>query len=197
MKALRTFCKLLITFASAVGNAQTPNSSVWKDVPTTYSAPNLQPESLTSARLASIRTLLLARKKNLGMWECDDQSWLADLKYSRIPVASKRVLLIEAGNGCARGGQGANGAMWLVDQSGNKPRLIAAPDREFNGWLYNIQPRTHQGFHDIVLGWHMSAAEADLTYFRFDGVTYKRVSSATLVTDAAGNGKIVAKPHEN
>ncbi len=100
---------------------------------------------------------------------------------------------MEAG-GCARNGQGSNGAMWLVVWRDGQPQVIASPGADFNGWLYDIQPQSHHGFHDIVLGWHMGYAEIDLTYFTFDGTRYKAVSYATLQNDDAGGGKIVPHP---
>ena len=56
---------------------------------------------------------------------------------------------------------------------------MASPQRGFNGWLYAIQKSASHGYRDIVLGWHMGADEAVLTYFRFDGKSYVAIGSAT------------------
>jgi hypothetical protein len=106
------------------------------------------------------------------------------------------VLLIEAGRGCARGGQGSNGAMWLIRFDGLKPTLLASPQEGFNGWLYSVEPKASNGYRDVVLGWHMSAFEADLSYFRFDGKSYRRISSATFRADDDGTQKIIPGPRK-
>jgi hypothetical protein len=40
----------------------------------------------------------------------------------------------------------------------------------------------------------MSAAEAGLTYFRFNGRSYKSIASATLKFDDDGKGTIIPAP---
>jgi len=107
--------------------------------------------------------------------------------FEEIPLAANhRVLLVQAGRGCARGGQGANGAMWLIRFDGEVPVLLASPEGDFNGWLYSIQPTLSHGYHDLVLGWHMGADNYNLTYFRFDGKSYVVVGRAN-----EANGEIV------
>jgi hypothetical protein len=102
-----------------------------------------------------------------------------------------KVLLVEAGSGCGRGGQGSNGAMWIVRFEGARPVLLATPKQGFNGWLYAVQASASHGLHDIVLGWHMGAFETGLAYFRFDGAHYTQISTAELIPDDDGNSKIV------
>ncbi|HME06910.1 MAG TPA: hypothetical protein VKG25_07665 [Bryobacteraceae bacterium] len=117
--------------------------------------------------------------------------WLTNLSYSIVPVTSGReVWLVEAGEGCARGGQGSNGAMWLIRFDGGKPVLLASPEEDFGGYLYSIQDTRSHGYKDLVLGWHMSANEADLTYFRFDGRTYHLIATATCEFDESGVARI-------
>jgi hypothetical protein len=109
------------------------------------------------------------------------------LTFEAIPLApDRKVLLAQAGAGCARGGQGANGAMWLIRLEGDVPFLIASPKGGFNGWLYAIQPSASFGYRDIVLGWHMGADQAVLNYFRFNGRSYVAIGNATNT-----DGKIV------
>ena len=99
------------------------------------------------------------------------------------------MILAEAPAGCARGGQGSNGAMWVIRFEGATPALLATPD-DFSGWLFAVLPTLSHGYPDIVLGWHMSAAESGLNYMRFNGKIYRSIGGASLVSDDAGNPKI-------
>jgi hypothetical protein len=115
---------------------------------------------------------------------CDGKDDLAELleglKLSAIPLApAQKVVLAEAGQGCARGAQGANGNMWVIRLDGATPVLLAGPDEQFGGWLYSIQSSNSNGYRDIVLGWHMSSFDTELSYFRFDGKRYRRISGAS------------------
>jgi len=122
--------------------------------------------------------------------------WLTNLRYSIIPVTTGReVWLVEAGEGCARGGQGSNGAMWLVRFDGGKPVLLASPEGDFGGYFRSIQETTSHGYKDIVLGWHMSASQTDLTYFRFDGQFYRLIARASVEFDDNGVGRIAPDVH--
>jgi hypothetical protein len=113
------------------------------------------------------------------------------LTFKSIPLSGEQnLVLAEAPAGCARGGQGANGAMWVVRFDGDKPALLATP-KEFNGWLFSVQPTLSHGSPDIILGWHASGSEAGLSYFRFDGKSYRSIGTATLQSDDQGNEKIV------
>jgi len=151
---------------------------------------------LPRAQQESIVGLLKARESLDGWCEpFDDDQWLKDLSFERIPLSRRAdVLLIEAGRGCARSGQGLNGAMWLIRFDGPKPTLLASPQQGFGGWVYSVEPKTSNGYRDIVTAWHMSAFEADLSYFRFDGKSYRRISSATFREDDDGTQKIIPGP---
>jgi len=81
--------------------------------------------------------------------------------------------------------------MWVLRFRGDKFSLIATPQLRFNGWLYAIQETSSHGFRDLVLGWHMSAREGGLTYFRFDGTSYQAVGQATYLSDDDGSEKII------
>ena len=133
----------------------------------------------------------------LGGWQCDPSEMDQLLKKAQVQdiavSAQGQTVLIEAPSGCARGGQGANGAMWIAEFNGSHPRWLATPKGEFNGWLFSIQPQMSHGYHDIVLGWHMSAFEAGLDYFRFDGAQYRSLGGAMLTTDESGNRVIKPK----
>ena len=151
--------------------------------------------TLPQSQRQSIARMLRARS---DVWGCaaDDPKgeWLKTLKYTIIPVSpTAKVFLVEAGPGCARGGQGTNGAMWVIRFDGREPIPLSGPEDEFQGFLYSIEPTARKGYRDIILGWHMSAMELELAYFRFDGKSYHRISSATLFSDDDGSSRII--PH--
>jgi hypothetical protein len=83
--------------------------------------------------------------------------------------------------------------MWVIRLHGRKLSFLATPQQQFNGWLYSIQPATSHGFRDLVVGWHVSAAETGLSYFRFDGTSYQRISTATQITVENSAVKIIPK----
>jgi hypothetical protein len=139
----------------------------------------------------SVLRFLKARKDVAGCLH-EDPTFFEKLSYGIVPLSPvASVVLVEAGPGCARGGQGANGSMWLVRFDGSTPKLIASPQEGFAGYVYSIEPTTSQGYRDIILGWHMSAFEAALSYFRFDGRSYHSISDATLVSNGGGSSRIV------
>jgi hypothetical protein len=173
-------------------------SSLWTRVGSYHAVP-LEPAELSQSQRTSIARRILAHGKTVSQdWGQDCAAGeLADgSRWEVIPVSpSHKVLLVEAGS-CARGGQGANGAMWIVRWDGATPAILASPGRQFSGWIYSIQPSMSYGYRDIVLGWHMSAAEAGLSYFRFDGKKYRCIGNATSMADENGNAKIVpTKPN--
>jgi hypothetical protein len=167
-------------------------TALWNNVSSTYTPPSTPPVKLTSAETQSILALLRSPTQK-DIWACeDDPDWVNNVSFSTISLApGHKTNLIEAGPGCGRGGQGANGAMWVVELRGSKPALLATPGQNFNGWLYSVQPTSHNGYNDIVLGWHMSAFETALAYFRFNGRSYKSIASATLKSDGDNNGTII------
>uniref|UniRef100_Q01T99 Lipoprotein n=1 Tax=Solibacter usitatus (strain Ellin6076) TaxID=234267 RepID=Q01T99_SOLUE len=150
---------------------------------------------LPRSQRESVARVLKART---DVWACADDDpkgeWLGNLKYTIIPVSpAAKVFLVEAGPGCARGGQGSNGAMWVIRFEGRVPIVLADPEDDFAGFLYSIGPTPHKGYRDIILGWHMSAMETGLAYFRFDGKSYRRIGSATLYSDDDAGPRII--PH--
>ncbi len=151
----------------------------------------------TQAEFARIQKALIARVK-LDNWPCaemEDTDWTENLKFGELPISTtQKIVLVEAGSGCARGGQGSNGAMWVLRFRGENFSFIATPQLQFNGWLYAIPETASNGFRDLVLGWHMSAREGGLTYFRFDGMSYQAIGQATYSSDDDGNVKIIPKP---
>jgi hypothetical protein len=184
---------IALVFSASTVLAQ---ANLWSHVSTQPNRQRLHPTTLFDAQSRSL-AVLLRKQKPEDVWECegsDLDDLIKGLRFEAIPLSEKQTMvLVEAGSGCARGGQGANGAMWLVrfDRTdGTTPTLLATP-KEFSGWLYSIQPSTSHGYPDIVLGWHMSAAEANLSYFRFDGKSYHCIGTASLVADGQENERIV------
>ena len=172
-----------------------PQNDLWQQV-RGYSPLLLKTYVPSQTQLVGVKKALGARV-DLDGWPCaedDDPGWTENLKFEELPVSVKeKIVLVEAGPGCARGGQGSNGAMWIISLQGDKFSFLATPQQQFNGWVYSIQPTTSHGFRDLVLGWHMSAAESDLSYLRFNGTSYQRISAATQLTDADGVQKIIPK----
>ncbi len=183
---------LVLVFSLFSVPAQT---DLWRNV-ARYSSPQLKTYTPSQAQLLRIKKALM-RRVRLDNWPCaevDDSEWTENLKFEELPVSgAEKVVLVEAGPGCARGGQGSNGAMWLIRFQGDKLSFLATPQKQFNGWLYSIQQTTTHGFRDLVLGWHMGGGETGLSYFRFDGTSYQRIAAATQLTDADGTEKIVPK----
>lgn len=181
------------------GSFATAQSSLWNHVSTAYNPPKLFSASISDSQHEAIISLL-RRQDSSGLWDCEGdelKEMLKGLKFETIPLSSGRtVLLVEAGVGCARGGQGSNGAMWLISLEGRLPVLVASPEENFGGWLYSIQPASNHGFHDIVLGWHMGAFKTGLAYFQFDGKSYRAISTATLLDDD-GSSRIVPDLQKN
>jgi hypothetical protein len=194
---MRAFLKLsiVLSFALAFAHGQ---AGVWDHVNT---RPGPRPERVTVSKAqfeATKRALIAAG--GTDAWPCDStgENWTQALIFEDLPVSeTEKTMLVEAGPGCARGGQGSNGAMWVVRFTDQKPLLLATPKQEFNGWLYSIQPTTNHGLRDLVLGWHMSAMETDLSYFQFDGKSYRLIGTAQLTADADGNARIVPDPKHN
>jgi hypothetical protein len=172
-------------------------TNLWKKVGHYDPMQRLKIYAASSAQLVRVKKALVARV-GLDNWPCaeeEDTDWTENLKFEELPVSeTEKIVLVEAGNGCARGGQGSNGAMWVIRFQGDKFSFLATPEQQFNGWLYSIQETSSHGFRDLVLGWHMSAFESDLSYFRFDGTCYQRIGAATKLTDEDGTEKIVPKP---
>ena len=179
---------LVLSASTAFACAQ---ANLWRHVSPDAGPQNLQTATLTSAQLKSVDYLLRHQKSN---WDCEGpelKEMIEGLRFETIPVPGRQaVILAEAPAGCARGGQGSNGAMWVIRFKGATPNLLGTPS-ELSGWIFSIQPTLSHGYPDIITGWHMGAAEADLNYMRFDGKSYRSIGSAKLISDGGENDKIV------
>ena len=182
----------LIVFLSSL-TFLSQQTDIWHDVPT-ETDDHQKRETPSPAQLVIIKKALKAREEleiEGSVEPKEGPSWVEKVLFEDLPIsATEKALLVEAGEGCARGGQGSNGAMWVVRLEGDKVSFLATPEQKFEGWLYSIQPTTSHGFRDLVLGWHMSAEETGLSYFSFDGTSYRSVGTAVLVYEG-GAAKIV------
>jgi hypothetical protein len=175
-----------------------PQTELWQKV-RPWSPVNLKSFSPSPAQLIAVKKALAARVQ-LDNTPCaaeDDSEWTENLEFEELPVsATQQIVLVSAGSGCARGAQGSNGAMWIIRFQGEKLLLLATPQQRFNGWLYSIQQPTSHGLRDLVLGWHMGGGETPLplSYFRFDGTSYRRIGAAIKTTNEDGIEKITPKP---
>ena len=180
--------------AAAVCIPLTAQDKLWQRVgsPNTEGIKPKDAEMSDSQQQSVIRLL----KSGRPPWTCDVDDpkgeWLKNLSYRSVAVsATSTVLLVEAGRGCARGGQGSNGAMWLIRLNRRSaPDLLAGEEQDFGGFLYSIEPTRSNGYPDVIVGWHRGGGETGLMYFRFNGRTYKSIGAATLNYDERGKPRI-------
>ena len=120
---------ILLTLLLAVStlSAQT---TLWGHVSHSYNPPPTPRAQLTQAELTAIRNLLRSPAQR-NVWECGDDpdpdsDWVNDVLFSTISLApGRKTILVEAGPGCGRGGQGANGAMWIIELHGAHPTRLS------------------------------------------------------------------------
>ena len=165
-------------------------SQVWRDT-----AAQAREVTLPLSQQEAVAKLLKTKSLPRACDVADPKGeWLKHLRYRAVPISpSGRMLLAEAGPGCARGGQGSNGTMWLIRFAGPAPILLAGLEQGFDGYLYSVEPDKSKQFRDVILGWHMSGSEAGLSYFRFDGTLYRRIARATLHYDEHGDPTITPR----
>ncbi len=134
--------------------------------------PRLFPRELSAAEMRNVRRVAL---RSLGAsWPgCGAPTDV--LHVYRTPLG-RDILLVSAGPGGCRGGQGSNGALWLVRHERAGWEVLASPEDGFSGWGLGVQPHGSRGFPDLVVGWHLGADDFSLSYFRFNGHHYRRVS---------------------
>ena len=172
----------------ATCSALPAQSTDWQRIVQPFHMDRLRPERLSPEQQARLKALLL--QTGTGWQGCEgDTSWLDNLKVSQLPSVPRHGMLVEAGMGCARGGQGSNGAMWVVQWRNSTPILLGHMD----GWFYQVLPSQSHGLPDLTAGWHMSGAEFGLTLYRFDGKRYRR-AAGTDVTCPDDYDLCTAKP---
>jgi hypothetical protein len=184
--------KLLISLCFTLGLTAHSQTIDWQGIVQPNRQDHLTPASLTHSRAMHLKRMLLRKAKT---WEsCEgDTTWADSIKALRMPRDFPGGMLIEANQGCARGGQGANGAMWLIRWRGDEPILLGNLD----GWFYRTLSTTSHGLPDVTTGWHMSSREWEITLYRFDGHLYQTAGGANVTCDDDGDGACVAHPSES
>ncbi len=183
---------LLLVLCAASSAQQT---DIWLHVDG-YRPPHVPSVTLSPSQERSVVALLKSREEHDG-WCSNDVTGecLKALRFEAMPLSPTRdVILVEAGIGCGRSGQGANGAMWLIRFDGPHPTLLATPEQHFEGFVYSVPYTTNNGYRDIVLGWHMGAGEMPLSYFRYNGKSYRLIGTATVRPGPNGNAEIIVDP---
>jgi hypothetical protein len=120
--------------------------------------------------------------------------WFQKLAYTVLArSASAKTIMAEDTCNCGSPG-GTSGArpMWLVLLRKGRATLLAKSGGDFQGWLFRVVPGRSALYPDLILGWHMSAFESDLTWLRFNGRGYHTISKAKWLRpkDGSGNGRI-------
>src|SRR5260370_23066011 len=134
---------LVIAFLSSLGLFP-QQADIWKNVST---EPAGRPKTVTPnpQQLVTIRKALKAREE-LDVEGCGDEepNWVEKVLFRELPISeTENALILEAGAGCARGGQGANGGMGGVRFAGDRISILGTPQQEFGGRLYSGQPDTN------------------------------------------------------
>ena len=170
------------------------SANLWRGVGTYQGVTSRDDRDLSDAQVEAIIKKLKTEKE---ISQCEGfesaDSVLGQLQFQRIGLSSDNTdqVLVEAGPGCLRGAQGSNGAMWIVELRRGRVIILASPAADFEGYVYSVPAASSKGYRDIVVGWHLSAVEAGLVYFRFDGTQYRKLSQATLRRDDDGKETIV------
>ena len=167
--------RALLTLALLGGSALSAQSIDWQRIVNLHGPQQLAAEHLTGGQRHDLEQAIVA--SNTVWDDCeDDTDWPHQIVVHRVNIGPGHFTLAEAGVGCARGGQGANGAMWLLRWDGSKPVLVG----DLDGWFDVVLPQTAHGLHDVAVGWHNSAYEYGLALYRFNGTRYRLVDGTTI-----------------
>jgi hypothetical protein len=124
---------------ASVSQSQT---ALWRRVSDKPHFGTLSRASLSSSQQDAIRTLVKTEATLEGGGCLDEDptgDWLRSIVFESLSLApNKKTVLVEAGRGCARSGQGANGEMWIVQFNSEIPVFLASPEVSFEGWLYDV-----------------------------------------------------------
>ncbi len=115
----------------------------------------------------------------MGTCDSGDISWANDLAYNSLNLGPHHTTLVQVNASCARSAQGANGAMWIVDDAHTSVLLAAT----LEGWFDGVQPTRSHGLHDVTVGWHMSCCSYGLVLYRFNGKAYRDVAEVEVACD--------------
>ncbi len=184
----------------------------WSKIDPNSPVPHTGDATLTPAQIHSIHTLFHAdgqlRRPDCAASDPDHglpTDWFKHLAYTTLARShSSETILAEDTTNCGSPG-GTSGAapIWVIHLASVRTAihatLLASPliDQHvggISGWLYRILPANSPVYPDLVLGWHMSAAETDLTWLHFDGRRYRQVSTAKAVFADDGRATITPDP---
>jgi hypothetical protein len=170
---------------------------IWKQVNPVPNGPQLQAATVTAVQQRAIAQLVLQCCEGiLDETQGDKLSGIVHcLTSQEIPLAAKQDVLLVGGCTDSASGNGGAAALWLIRLDGDTPVSLVSPRDDFSGWLYSVQPSVAHGYHDLVLGQHLSAGETSLSYFRFDGKFYSSVGTAT--DECGEDGDCAIHPNVN
>ncbi len=178
----------VLALLTALGGTSMRAQSVdWQRIVAMRGPQQLAAEPLSAAQRKALEEAIVA--SNTVWDDCEgDNDWPHAIVVHRVNLGTGHYTLAEAGPGCARGGQGSNGAMWLLRWDAGKPVVIG----DLDGWFDVILPQVSGGLHDVAVGWHNSASEYGLSLYRFNGTRYRLVDGTTVRCDDAGSGQCTA-----
>ncbi len=183
----------------------------WSKIDLNSPIPRTGDATLTPAQIHSIHTLFHADGQ-LKRPDCDPSDpdglpadWFKHLAYTTLARSqSSETILAEDTTNCGLpGGTSGSAPIWVIHLASVRTAihatLLASPliDQHaggISGWLYRILPANSPVYPDLVLGWHMSAAETDLTWLHFDGRRYRQVSTAKAVFADDGRATVTPDP---
>lgn len=185
--------KILILSVVLLLQQKNDSSNIWLNINAHQSVTFRDDRPVSAEEIAAIRKTLKTDKEVVL---CDAfesiASVLGKLRFQRLSLSpdNAETVLVLAGPGCLRGGLGSNGAMWIVRLNRGRVTVLASPEEGFKGYIYAIPATSSKGYRDIVVGWHDSAFESGLVYFRFDGSEYHLLSRAKMKRDESGKETI-------
>jgi hypothetical protein len=142
--------------------------------------PSLAPVRLTPAHKRKIARFI-SRHLMPDSDECVSLPEMPGPTFSIAPVGASSIYVVRSGRGC--GGGSGNAPAWLIDARGEEPRMLA----DIYGWGLGVQQHVSHGLHDFVTGWSMGADEFGLSYYRYDGATYRKVGHREVIScDSTG-----------
>ena len=170
------------------GSTLAAQSLDWQRIVNLPHPPHLAEERFTPAQRQLMEQVVVDSDT---VWDdCQgDTEWPHKMVAHRINLGPGHYTLAESGAGCARGGQGANGAMWLLRWDAGRPVMLG----EVDGWMDAVLPQESHGLHDVAIGWHNSAEEYGLALYRFNGTRYRVVDSTNMHCDG-GSERCTAVP---
>jgi hypothetical protein len=139
--------------------------------------PILQVHSSVAERAgarAAISRILAERNEPNCRWIGDDQESTPESyfrpQFIDLNNDRRREIILRATDSCECSATG-NCSFWIVETQGATPRKLLVA-RDVQRW-YVLRSRTN-GFRDVVTATHNSAAESELTVYKYDGTSYQR-----------------------